>query len=484
MSTSKASSVRTRSQASRSIKSSIKESAALARAEAEAAKVKSSFAAQEMQLKLKQADQEAERARLQASLEKLAAEKEAAAALAKAEFLEAMEFSESEKHSSILGPDLEQQDPAQRVSEYVYQHPGIDDNHDPVHLSTYTDYQRPYHELQYYKQEGVQQVDVSHNYRSTGQRIQPPLCLKGTPFASERYYTDCPKPEAPKRYGDTPHTHHHNNTPAHMDTNQASMNFAKFFAKRELVTKGLVKFTDRAENYRAWRISFQNAIRGLDLSCSEELDLLVKWLGSESVEHAKRIRDININHPDTGLRMVWQRLDECYGSVEAIENALYKRIDSFPRIVSKGYQKLRELSDLLIEVQVAQAEGDLPGLAFLDTARGVNPIVQKLPYNLQEKWIIHGSRYKQVHNVPFPPFTVFVDFVTQQARIRNDPSFDFTMSCSTAPVSNLSKHQWQSTKLMLLPQVFLTEPLSPPKGRAYLWTSASIVPYTRNRILY
>lgn len=33
--------------------------------------------------------------------------------------------------------------------------------------------------------------------------------------------------------------------------------------------------------------------------------------------------------------------------------------------------------------------------------------------------------------MPFPPFSVFVDFITQHAKIRNDPSFDFTLSCTT-----------------------------------------------------
>ncbi|CAN2390438.1 zinc finger [Pristimantis euphronides] len=211
------------------------------------------------------------------------------------------------------------------------------------------------------------------------------------------------------------------------------MDFAKFFARRELVAKGLVKFSDRAENYRAWRSSFLNAIRGLELSCSQELDLLVKWLGNESAEHARRIRDINVNYPDIGLKMVWERIDECYGSPEAIESALFKRMEDFPKITSKGNQRLRDLADLLLELLVAKIEGDLLGLAFLDTGRGVNPIVEKLPYNLQEMWIKHGSRYKQTHNVPFPPFRVFVDFVIQQAKIRNDPSFDFTLSCVASP---------------------------------------------------
>ncbi|XP_077134864.1 uncharacterized protein LOC143788838 [Ranitomeya variabilis] len=465
MSASQASSLRTRSQTSRSSKSSSKRSVTLARAEAEAAKVRSSFAAQEMQLKLKQVEQEAERARLQAeqeaerarlqadrdaerarlqadrdadtarlraTLERLSAEKEAAAAIAKAEFLEAVEFPESERGSDIRGPDLDHQDPAQRVSEYVRQHSQVEDNSDLLHQPAYTDYQRSFLQTPYWKQESLLRNDIDHHYRPTEQKVRPPPRLKGTPFATERVYTDFPMPEAPTRYEDAPQTPHNNSTPAHVGTDSATMNFARFFTRRELVTKGLVKFTDRAESYRAWRASFQNAIRDLHLSSSEELDLLVKWLGSESAEHAKRIRNINIKYPHTGLRMVWERLEECYGSIEAIENALYKRIDDFPKIANKGYQKLRELSDLLMEVYAAQAEGDLPGLAFLDTARGVNPIVQKLPYNLQEKWVSHGSRYKQAHKVPFPPFRVFVDFVAQQAKVRNDPSFDFTMSCTAA----------------------------------------------------
>ncbi|XP_077119086.1 uncharacterized protein LOC143775127 [Ranitomeya variabilis] len=461
MSASQTSSLKTRSQTSRSSKSSSKRSATLARAEAEAAKVRSSFAAQEMQLKLRQADQEAERARqeaerarlqaeqeaerarqeaeqeaerarLQATLERLSAEKEAAAAIAKAEFLEAVEFPESERGSDIRGPDLDHQDPAQRVSEYVRQHSKVEDNSDPLHQPAYTDYQRSFLRTPYWKQESILRNDIDHHYRPTEQKVRPPPRLTGTPFATERVYTDFPMPEAPTRYEDAPQTPHNNSTPAHVGTDSATMNFARFFTRRELVTKGLVKFTDRAESYRAWRASFQNAIRDLHLSSSEELDLLVKWLGSESAEHAKRIRNINIKYPHTGLRMVWERLEECYGSIEAIENALYKRIDDFPKIANKGYQKLRELSDLLMEVHAAQAEGDLPGLAFLDTARGVNPIVQKLPYNLQEKWVSHGSRYKQAHKVPFPPFGVFVDFVAQQAKVRNDPSFDFTMSCTAA----------------------------------------------------
>lgn len=85
-----------------------------------------------------------------------------------------------------------------------------------------------------------------------------------------------------------------------------------------------------------------------------------------------------------------------------------------------------------MELQAAKAEGDLPGLAFLDTARGVNPIVQKLPFRHQEKWVIAGAAYKHQNQVNYPPFCFFVDFVTQQARIANDPSFSLSTNTDIA----------------------------------------------------
>ena len=123
--------------------------------------------------------------------------------------------------------------------------------------------------------------------------------------------------------------------------------------------------------------------------------------------------------------MAWDRLDHTYSSAEAMENALFKCIDSFPKITGRDGSKLTKLSDLLMELHSAKVEGDLPGLSFLDTSRGVNPIVQKLPPRLQEKWISAGTSYKRQNQVPYPPFAFFADFVTQQARMMSDPSFNF-----------------------------------------------------------
>lgn len=90
--------------------------------------------------------------------------------------------------------------------------------------------------------------------------------------------------------------------------------------------------------------------------------------------------------------MVWQRLEDSYGSPEAIENALLKR--------------------------------------DLDTSRGITPIVQKLPFHLQEKWITSASYYKEQHHASYPPFPFFVKFVCDKAKTLNDPSFAPLLSTS------------------------------------------------------
>ncbi len=111
-----------------------------------------------------------------------------------------------------------------------------------------------------------------------------------------------------------------------------------------------------------------------------------------------------------------------------IENALLKKIENIPKLSNKDNHKLRELGDILLELECAKADGYLPGLAYLDTPRGVNPIVEKLPSNLQDKWIVQGSKYKENYQVAFPPFAFFSQFVRSQAKIRNDPSFSFSSS--------------------------------------------------------
>lgn len=52
--------------------------------------------------------------------------------------------------------------------------------------------------------------------------------------------------------------------------------------------------------------------------------------------------------------------------------------------------------------------------------KGVNPTLEKLPYDLWENWIAVGSKYEE--NNEFPPFHVLFSYV-RQTKIRSGLSF-------------------------------------------------------------
>lgn len=121
-----------------------------------------------------------------------------------------------------------------------------------------------------------------------------------------------------------------------------------------MVSSSLLKFDDHPENYWSWKASFKTATKDLKiLTAQEELDLLTKWLGPESSEQAKRIRSVHILHPKSGLDMLWQRLEESYGVPEMVEHALLKKLENFPKLSNKDSHKLRELGDILLELECA-----------------------------------------------------------------------------------------------------------------------------------
>lgn len=104
-----------------------------------------------------------------------------------------------------------------------------------------------------------------------------------------------------------------------------TLDLSKYLIRREMVSSGLLKFDDCSENYWAWKASFVNLTRELNLTAREELDLMVKWLGKDSPEQVKRIRSVHVLNATAAIRMAWQCL-ECYGAPEVIKNALLKKI--------------------------------------------------------------------------------------------------------------------------------------------------------------
>ncbi|XP_037609979.1 uncharacterized protein LOC119478948 [Sebastes umbrosus] len=429
-----------------------------ARAKAEAARTRASYAQREIDVKVKRAQLKVEETRLDATLEAIQQEKEAEAALAEATIFEAaVDSADIEEPSAVRDMDQgSSYQTAERTEKYVQDQYAYMNTSQP---SAYNDNPRPDAEVEVTSPGAVNPMprdDSPPHHKpvhSQGERqhssLHAPNPIEATSILrtpvvrfrpkSEREW-NMPQSTIGFKSSSSPRDNRGDNGQSRRGGHHASgesgsnvSDLAKFLARRDLLTAGLTKFNDKPENYWAWKSTFSNATEDLDLKPSEELDLLIKWLGPESAEHVRRVRSVRINHPAEALSMVWERLEECYGSAEAMETALFNKLERFPKVSNRDPQRLRELGDLLLELESAKEEGYLSGLSYLDTARGINPILEKLPFSLQDKWMVQGTRYKQQNHVSFPPFSFFSSFIREEARMRNDLSFIPATSSITPP---------------------------------------------------
>jgi hypothetical protein len=112
-------------------------------------------------------------------------------------------------------------------------------------------------------------------------------------------------------------------------------------------------------------------------------------------------------------------LDERFGAPEMVEAAIKE-------IGNKDNKKLYELVDIMIEIESLMAKPQYTVLlSYFNSSSGVLLIINKLPYNIQEKWTMRAANYKKQHSVSFPPFSLVLNFVKEISKIRNDPSFSY-----------------------------------------------------------
>ncbi|XP_031755219.1 uncharacterized protein LOC116409808 [Xenopus tropicalis] len=501
-------SIKTRSRVSHSSRLSNRSQvsdAALFRAEAAAALAQLTFTGKETELKL-------EKTRLEASIEILNLHKTVAIANAKADALDAaLDTTEQASQKFTMQPDVKPETAMQRTKEYVLEHsqeyspsmpsleklseyrdsdviPLLEQNHSiPLqNIPLQCDYISPPDGALLQEQKDFKQlypVNVKTPAARDYNDIQWTL-----PVTNKYSYPPVTRPRVPDRDSHSPEGSYQHTPdvkpalPIKPDSNQLTgdqqmSDLVRFMARREMITSGLVQFDEKPENYRAWKASFKNAIEDLHLSYKEETDLLVKWLGPESSRQVKGIRAVYVNDSCKGLQMSWQRLNEDYGAPEKIEKSLWDRIDNFGNIFERDCsKKLREFSDLVIELLAAKNEGCFLGLGNLDSARGIEDLVKKLPDSLKRKWASHGTKYKEIHNVLFPPFSYFVQCISQQAKMYNDPGFAQTFQ--TFGDNKPEKYRYKNTPQRSSIRVHKTE-VSQATGNSSAFTDAKTMDLTK-----
>ena len=195
--------------------------------------------------------------------------------------------------------------------------------------------------------------------------------------------------------------------------------------RKDVLLSRLSKFSDNPAYFSVWKETFKSVVNELRLSAREEIDLLLKWLGPSSTNQAWSIHASNANAPEKSLERIWQRLEERFAAPEIVHSTITRKISSFPRI-STDLTKLYDLADVTTEIEYLKEDPKL-ALAFslYDSSIGVNQLVTKLPHYIQDKWTNKAVEYKRKYDASYPPFSVFAQFIRDQARDRNDPSFGY-----------------------------------------------------------
>jgi hypothetical protein len=88
----------------------------------------------------------------------------------------------------------------------------------------------------------------------------------------------------------------------------------------------------KPETYESWKVSFKRLVNVLSMSEIDGLDMLIKWLGPTSRTYAESTKISNMADPAREVKLLWERLDRCYGTPEEIEALLLQRLSKFQPI--------------------------------------------------------------------------------------------------------------------------------------------------------
>ena len=191
--------------------------------------------------------------------------------------------------------------------------------------------------------------------------------------------------------------------------------YIEFIARRELISNKIETFDDKPENYHTWKGSFLNMTQGVNLSDSEQLALIIEYTTKDSKWLVQRLHNAYIGNPREGLREVWKKLGERFGSNAVVTQVHLDKLKSFPRIATRDNKRLQEFGDLLLELQCAKSDGGLTGLKILDEPTYLRPLVSKLADDLQGRWQRHAYKYKMRRDVNYRS----VNFLSSSRRFRN-----------------------------------------------------------------
>ena len=201
-------------------------------------------------------------------------------------------------------------------------------------------------------------------------------------------------------------------------------NFSASFLQEIFLRQHLPKvtpdvFSGEPTRFHAWRSSFRAMIQGTNLSPEQEVVYLLTFTSGKPKGLVETYRNRRMD-PDSCLKQLWQELQRRFGSPAVVANTYLDKLVKSAAFKQGDRLGLQVFSDLCEDV--ASQMDVLQSLSCLDFPTSASSVYGKLPDDIKRKWNKRILSYADDHEDQYPPFRVFVRFITGLARLENHPN--------------------------------------------------------------
>ncbi|KAG1935726.1 hypothetical protein F2P79_019030 [Pimephales promelas] len=171
--------------------------------------------------------------------------------------------------------------------------------------------------------------------------------------------------------------------------------------------------------FNDWKVSFQTLIDRKNIPTEEKIYYLRKYVGGPA---KKAIESYFLLGSESAYHAAWRILEERYGNPFLIAKAFRDKLEGWPKISSKCSIELQEFVDFLRSCEAAMTQ--ITGLNVLNDCNENQKLLAKLPDWLTSRWNRKVIEVEEESHA-FPNFQQFVEFLTREAKIANNPITSF-----------------------------------------------------------
>ena len=167
-------------------------------------------------------------------------------------------------------------------------------------------------------------------------------------------------------------------------------------------------------DWPTWKSAFETVIEKRAINPNEKILYLLQYLSGAPRKVVEGYQFVS--SPDA-YQTAKGMLEKRFGHPSVVADAFRKRLENWPRIAPKDGTALREFADFLRTCKLAMHS--VEDLETLNKESDNKKLVKILPGWAHPKWGTKVRDYQLKHgDTKFPPFAIFVNFVTEIADIQ------------------------------------------------------------------